>query len=349
MSLLISYGCRPEWLKIKPLINVLNKNNFKYKTLFTGQHQDLIRIEKNIIWDYNFNPENGENRLDSIIQACMNKLGNIVNIEKNEYNNQIKYIMVQGDTTSALGVALSAFHHNIKVIHLEAGLRSFNNENPYPEEVNRRIISQIASIHLCPTKENYENLINEKILGDKYVVGNTALDNLLEYKDKINYKDIVLVTLHRRENHDIINKWFIEINKLAEKYDNILFILPLHPNPNVQKYKDLLMNVEIVKPLDHKELLNILVKCKLVITDSGGLQEECSFLQKKCLVCRKVTERPEALETSSRLIISPENLEKWFDYIIDGHYEILHNNCPFGDGYASEKIYKILEKYYNER
>lgn len=342
-TILIIAGTRPEEIKTYKLVSTLKKSLIPVLYAFTGQHQNLFdKTKYDLI--YTIPNENNLNRLDSIV------LNNVSNFGKlfSEYP-QIKYVMVQGDTTSALSVALSAFHHGIKVIHLESGLRTYDNENPYPEEVNRRIIANIASIHLCPTKQNYDNLINENILGDKYIVGNTALDNLLEYKNKTSDENIVLITLHRRENHDIIDKWFSEINKIAKKYDRIKFILPLHPNPNIQKHKGLLINVEIINPLQHNDLLELLIKCKLVITDSGGLQEECSFLQKKCIVCRKVTERPEALGISSHLVPFPADLEKCFIEMVNKDETIKNNNndCPFGNGYSCEIISEILKKYIN--
>ena len=250
--------------------------------------------------------------------------------------------MVQGDTTSALAVALSAFHHGIKAIHLEAGLRTYDNKNPYPEEINRRLIAQIADIHLCPTTEALRNLTYEKIAGEIYVVGNTVIDNLLPYKEKCEYTNKILVTMHRRENHERIAEWFDEINKLAIEYPQFEFILPIHPNPNVQKFRHLLPNVNVIEPLPYEEMLELLTKVRLVITDSGGLQEECSFLNKKCLVCRKVTERPESIERSSWLVRRPENLSSMFFDQYDT-YEIDYA-CPFGDGHAAEKIMTIIKE-----
>jgi UDP-N-acetylglucosamine 2-epimerase (non-hydrolysing) len=146
--LLIAFGTRPELLKCQPLINMLKKHRIKYKTLFTGQHEDLL---KNIEFNYKLKIKNGENRLDSIVESVMNK--------KLLWKN-ITHVLVQGDTTSVLAVALAAFHRKIKVIHLEAGLRTYDNENPYPEEQNRRLVSQITDIHLCPTELSRANLEN---------------------------------------------------------------------------------------------------------------------------------------------------------------------------------------------
>lgn len=328
--ILVVYGTRPEYIKVKPLIDELKLEKIPFKTLFTGQHKDIAPENA----DYNFSMvELSENRLDSILKNCLSI--------PHEYFSGITHVLVQGDTTSALGLAITAFHKKIKIIHLEAGLRTYDFENPYPEEMNRQLISRIASINLCPTTKNYANLEHENINGSSYVVGNTVLDNLLEYKNEITYEDVVLITLHRRENHDKIERWFKSINDLSLKYPKLKFILPIHPNPNVIKHKGLLANIEVVDPLSHSELLKILVKCKLVITDSGGIQEESSFFNKKTLVCRETTERTESVGLTSFLVDSPENLGLLFDMHIS-NYEV-RCECPYGDGTASKKIIKIIK------
>ncbi len=166
---------------------------------------------------------------------------------------------------------------------------------------------------------------------------------MVSYKEKCEYTNKVLVTLHRRENHDRIEEWFKSINDLAKTYINLEFILPLHPNPNVQKYKSVLTNVTVIEPLPHSELLELLVKTKLVITDSGGLQEECSFFNKKCLVCREKTERPESIGITSFIIKNSEFLKNNFDYHINNF--IINEESPYGDGSSSIKIIEILKKY----
>jgi UDP-N-acetylglucosamine 2-epimerase (non-hydrolysing) len=332
--ILIVYGTRPEYIKVKPLMVEMDKQGIIYKTLFTGQHKDTVTENA---W-FNLHMKHyGENRLDNIIQNCMNL--------PDEWFKGISHVLVQGDTTSVTGLALAAMHRKIPVIHLEAGLRTYDIENPFPEENNRRIVSTIAKIHLCPTELNKTNLENEMILGDIHVVGNTVLDNLLPYKKKCEYTNKVLVTLHRRENHDLIEEWFSEINNLSLIYPDLEFILPIHPNPNVQKYKHLLTNVKVIEPLQHEELLELLVKTKMVITDSGGLQEECSFFNKKCLVCREITERPESINLTSFMVKKPEHLKDKFDYEIK-NYET-NFESPYGDGTSAKKIIKILKKYEN--
>lgn len=328
--ILLTYGTRPEYIKIKPIIAVLRDANIPFKVLFTGQHKDIANGYYDVkitMVDYS------TNRLDNVIVNLMGL--------PDEIFEGISYILIQGDTTSVVGLALSALHRKIKVIHLEAGLRTYDNENPYPEENNRRIVSTIASIHLCPTRQNASNLYNEFIRDNIFVVGNTVLDNLVDYKDKCEYTNKVLITMHRRENHDKIHEWFTEINKLAIKHPELEFILPIHPNPNVQKHKGLLTNINVINPLEHSDLLEILIKTKLVITDSGGLQEECSFFNKKCLVTRKITERPESLGSTSFLILEPSDLNRAFEEHIN-NYEV-NINSPYGDGKSAIKICEILK------
>jgi UDP-N-acetylglucosamine 2-epimerase len=327
--ILLTYGTRPEYIKIKPIIDKLNLNNIKYKILFTGQHKDIVNKDSDYVLNFK---HYSENRLNNILMNCLSI--------SDEWFNDIEYVLVQGDTTSVLGISLSAFHRKIKVIHLESGLRTYDFNNPYPEELNRQIVSRISNINFCPTEHNYKNLINEQVIGKSFVVGNTGLDNLLEYKDKCEYTNKILITLHRRENHELINEWFSVINELSKLYSDYEFILPIHPNPNVSKHKNLLTNVKVIDPLSHKELIEVLIKCSLVITDSGGLQEECSFFNKKCLVCRKTTERQESLNKSSFLIESPEMLiDEFSKHLIN---PIINYISPYGNGYSSDRIIKIM-------
>ena len=213
---LICFGTRPEYIKVKSLINNLKG----VKTCFTGQHNDLLH---NINTDFYLNiTDHTKNRLNNIIVNTL--------LDSNIFQD-IKYVIVQGDTTSALSIALSAFNNKIQVIHLEAGLRTYNIEDPYPEELNRQLVSRIANIHLCPTELNKNNLIKEGITNNIYVTGNTGLDNI-DKKD-VFYGNKIIITLHRRDNHDNMNRWFEVIEKLAKTHDELQFILPIHPNPNV--------------------------------------------------------------------------------------------------------------------
>lgn len=332
--LLIVYGTRPEYLKLKPLIKLLKTNVLPYRLLFTGQH---LNIAEPLEYDYTLSIADGGNRLDSIMASiCSTAMDAIV------LNASPDYVMVQGDTTTAAAAAISAFNHNVPVIHLEAGLRTYDNANPYPEEINRRLISQIAEVHLCPTEVARNNLINERVAGVVEVTGNTALDNLINLRCNVAYGTEVLVTLHRRENLPMMPDWFKAVDSLASSRPDLTFILPLHPNPAVRQHLHHAPHINIVQPMEHAALLDVLCRCSMVITDSGGLQEECSFLNKKCLVCRKVTERPEALGLSSFMVTDPSNLKNIFDKHIAA--PAIDETCPFGDGYASQRVYEVLLK-----
>lgn len=327
--LLIAFGTRPEYIKFKPLLRVFNKYGFKkYKILFTGQHENLIGDKLN--FDFRVNILNGDNRLDSIFNSILNT---------DVFFKDISYVMVQGDTASAYAVGLAAFHRKIPVIHLEAGLRTYDVENPYPEEYYRRCISNLSSINLCVTNINDANLLNERVPGKNYIVGNTVLDNLNGLQTS--YSKKILITLHRRENHESIKKWFTKLEEIANKYSDHEFLLPIHPNPNVKKYSNILQKVKVVEPLEHEELLKYLADCKFIITDSGGLQEESAFLNKKSIVCRKFTERVEGLGTFSFLCKEPHELKNIVDKFIVNY--TINEPCPYGDGSSSEKIYDIIK------
>lgn len=322
--MLICFGTRPEWLKVKPLTQTLTD----YKLLFTGQHTDLL---KNVKVDYHINVKEGGNRLDRVIADCM------LQFPEGEFSS----VMVQGDTASAFGCALAAFHRKLKLVYLESGLRTNDLENPYPEEGYRQMISRIADLNLCPTNLSITNLVHERTGGTKFVVGNTVLDNLLPYKDKCEYGSDVLVTLHRRENHAHMDEWFTAVNEVAKEHDNLNFILPLHPNPDVQKHKHLLTDVCVTEPLTYGELLNVLVKTKFVITDSGGIQEEGSFFNKRVIVCRKTTERPEGIATGHSILCpSPQDLKSLTETVNNDY--IIEEECPYGDGESAKRIAKIL-------
>lgn len=332
LMILIVYGTRPEYIKVKSLIQKMREESIPFRTLFTGQHKDLVDVDSDFSSEIK---DLGSNRLDSIIQSLLNLPDYIF--------NGINYVLVQGDTTSALALALTSLNRKIKVIHLEAGLRTYDFENPFPEESNRQLISRISSVHLCPTSQNKENLIRENVNGQIWVVGNTGLDGIHSYKEKCSYGKKILITLHRRENHREISNWFMSIEKLALNYPGYEFILPIHPNPEVQKHRGIIKKVQLVNPLPREELLEILVKCSIVITDSGGLQEECSFFNKKCLVCRRITERPESLGKTSFLIENPNDLfESFAQHIQEVEVDEV---CPYGDGMASEKIVKIFQSF----
>tara|TARA_Y100000310_G_scaffold344008_1_gene454516 strand:+ start:1847 stop:2548 length:702 start_codon:yes stop_codon:yes gene_type:complete len=233
---------------------------------------------------------------------------------------------------------LAAFNKDKKIIHLEAGLRTYSRNHPYPEEIYRQCISRLADVNLCPTNLSKNNLTTEKVTGETFVVGNTVLDNLINLETSYNTE--ILVTLHRRENHSILNKWFLEIEKIANENATLSFVFISHPNPNVQKHLGIFKKVEVIDPLDHDSFIKRMAECRFLITDSGGLQEEASFLNKKIIVCRQYTERPEGLYTFSHLCKNPEELAR----LVDSAKSNFKTNSPspFGDGKAVEKILQVL-------
>lgn len=323
-KVLICFGTRPEWLKVKPIVEKLDN----CQLLFTGQHKDLL---EDIEVDYRIEIGNETNRLDQIISDCL------LQFPEGDFDT----VAVHGDTVSALACALAAFSRKKRIVHIEAGLRSYDLKQPYPEEGYRQMISRISDINFAPTYESAFNLVQEKVKGKIHTVGNSVLDNLLPYKDQTSYGNKILVTLHRWENHGWIDKWFREVNELAKNYTNLEFIIPLHHHPEVRKHRDLLTHVKVVPSLPHKELLQIMIQSKLIITDSGGLQEEGTFFNKKVIVCRDVTERPEGIKTGHlHLCHYPEQLQELFGNLIENYY--IDTKCPYGDGHTSDKIKALL-------
>ena len=316
----MAYGTRPEWIKLKTLIARLREKT-DVCVLYTGQQRDIGDFG----YDRKIDITEGHNRLNDIVLSIL----------RADIFDGITHVVVQGDTASAFAVALSAFNHGIPVSHIEAGLRTHDTSNPYPEESYRQMISSISSYHFCPTENDARNLVAEKRNGKIFVVGNTVIDNLPSLVTE--YSNRVLVTMHRRENLPNMGEWFSAIEILATEYSEVEFILPLHPNPIIQKAAAVLKNTKVVPPMSHSELLSFMATCKCIISDSGGIQEEASFYNKKVLVCRKVTERP---ANNQILIESPQNLAEAFRNVNKNC--IVDEPCPFGDGHTSETIVEIM-------
>jgi len=332
--IIFSYGTRPEYIKVNPLIQEFKKQGLPYRVLFTGQHIDLVKSTE-IDFVFKIKDNDSTNRLSEIF---INTLQEFEHLPLKD----ISGILVQGDTTSAFAVAVAAFNHKIPVIHLEAGLRTYDAFNPYPEEFNRKSIAALATIHLCPTVSSQNNLVKEGIKENIYLVGNSVLDNLIDIP--ISTTNRVIITLHRREKHQKMDKWFKEINSLAMANPHLSFIFPAHPNPNVQKHLHILTSVNVVPPYSHNEFIKELSSCKAIITDSGGIQEEAAFFKKPCIVCRDYTERTEGLGTLAFLCPSYTNLEKIFNNSLN--LNLSDVECPYGDGKTSFKVANILKNIY---
>ena len=325
MKILAIYGTRPEFLKIKPIL----AENKEIKSLFIKQHTDIINFGN---YDYSLEIENScQNRLNSIFEQIFLKAETII--------NQFDSIIVQGDTATVAATALLAYHLKKKIIYIEAGLRTYDLENPYPEEGYRQIVSRISDLNFCPTEVSQKNLKKELTKGESYIVGNTSLDNIKDVKTS--YKNQILITLHRNENLNTIDEWLKQLDKIASKNKNIEFLFPAHPNPKITEATKKVKHIKVCKPLQHHELIDYLKDCLFVITDSGGIQEEACFLNKKIIVCRKTTERPEGIKTGHvKLCKKPTSLKNIFNKVYN-QYQIL-KDCPYGDGSSAKKIVKLI-------
>lgn len=342
--LAICFGTRPEYLKILPIVQFLRTKNIEFQLIYIQQHTDLfsetIFYDRTVYIDDHYS----DNRLNNIVCSIL---------ERSEMTLEgIDWVMVQGDTTSAFGMALAAFQRGIRVIHVEAGLRTHDKKNPYPEETNRQLISRIADLHFAPTWENEKNLFSEGINHENIKrTGNTLFD-FVKYPS-ITFTNHVLITMHRAEkSKEEISQWIDEYINLANKLEWLKFTWVLHPRIYDQVYdkyysnENKPKNLELILPIEHKELLKLMAKSKFIITDSGGIQEECSFLKKKCIVTRKVTERPETLEDTSFLCPEPKSLCDLAKVIDDNPFVRDDYKCPytFGQGVATTLIYDELKR-----
>jgi len=326
----IFYGTRPEYIKLYKLYTEMKNKNFNCELVKVNQHTTLI---EDCFSDRSVDIlTTDNNRLNSIIQQALNsKL----------FGSDTTHVIVQGDTATSFGIALNAFHNKIKIIHIEAGLRTWDKENPYPEETYRKCISSMADVHFCVSTLNKECLQNERVNGKLYVVGNTVLDNL--DNENIYYGNIIPITLHRRENKDRIEKVLRAIDNAALNFNHLNFVYLKHPSVNINnEFK----NIFVMPPQTYSSMINMLKQSRFVITDSGGIQEEASFFKKRTIVVRKETERKEGLGVFSVLAFEPISIIESIREF-DEHYEI-NEPCPYGDGKAVEKIVTVLEQYINE-
>lgn len=339
---LITYGTRPELIKLFPLINKMKKLGIEHKTLFTGQHKDLILEFENLTHKPDFVLENIMEHGQSI-NALITK---IINQSQEVLNKLDCKVIVQGDAASTFAMALSGFNNNKEVIHLEAGLRTYNNQSPFPEEGFRKMISQISTTHLCPTKRSVENLKNEKILENVYLVGNTIVDSC-EYilnngKISIELENIVqknhpyyLCTLHRRENINNFKEMWSQLNEIS-KNKTILYIK--HPSvPDAKNY--LSKSIIQLDPLSYQDMIYAIKFSDGIISDSGGLQEEAICLEKNILICRDTSERPETIESGYGLLVG-KKIKENIEFLENKSKKTINNN-PYGAN-VIDKVIDVL-------
>ena len=331
MQIGVAFGTRPEWIKVQPIVEALGDRAI---VICTGQHDTLLSEAH---WDIHFSlGESGAlNRLDEILSSCMRSFPEV----------HMDALVVQGDTASVLGCALAVFHRGIEVVHLEAGLRSYDLLNPFPEEGYRQMVSRIAAINLAPTVLSGERLVEERVPGEIHVVGNTVLDSLVPRIEDERSFTTVLITLHRRENQGRLNEWCRELDRCAKERPDLRFIFPAHPSPRVQEAVSLLSRVEVIDPVGREALIDLILSSAIIITDSGGIQEEVAFFSKKAIVCRKTTERPEGIDTGHTVLCGePKYLFELF--LRELQNPIVEAPCPYGDGTSAERVVGILEARY---
>ena len=367
MKVLFIFGTRPEVVKLAPII-IRFQNNYKFRVKIcnTGQHQEMLyqvlsffEIEP----DYNLNVMKHDQSLPGITLNVLKEMEYVLEKESPEL------IFIQGDTTTAFVGALSGFYKKVKIAHIEAGLRSWNKYSPFPEEMNRVLISRLADYHFAPTNKAKENLVKEGVRENVYVVGNTVIDALFlgldiisnegegGYYEHFNFidfsKKIILVTGHRRES---FGKPFENIcyalKEIAER-DDVEIVYPVHLNPKVREPVNRILkkakNVHLIEPLKYPYLIWLMSKSFLVLTDSGGIQEEAPSLGKPVLVMREVTERIEGIEVGTAKLVGTDQ-----EKIVVETMKLLDNEeeyekmakavNPYGDGKASERIISIMEE-----
>ena len=345
--ILVAYGTRPEIIKLFPIINELKAQRLSFKTLFTGQQMDLYEDVQDLVprpyfsFSESFSGENKHNTLGMSFAKICEAAERLFN------EHRFDIIIVQGDTTTAWALAQMAFYNGINIAHVEAGLRTFDLENPYPEELNRTLITQVAYLNFAPTKQAYDNLINS---GAKnvHLVGNTIVDAVNYFKTSLGLHEEksnkVMVTLHRRENHKIMGRLFNELQTIAIDNPELEFILPIHPNPNVQKHRSKLKarNIQVIPPIGYPEMLKLISQALFIISDSGGIQEEATCFNKKIIVVREKTERPETIEIGLGQLAG-KNIQNLIGWAKISPPPVI--SSPYGDGKTAKKIVRILVKY----
>lgn len=365
-KILLVFGTRPEAIKMCPLVLQLKKSQADIKVCVTGQHREMLDqvLEIfNISPDIRINVMREGQSLNALAGRLLNDLQTVFSSESPDL------VIVHGDTTTASCAALAAYNLGIKVAHVEAGLRTDNLFSPWPEEGNRRLIGALASYHFAPTNAAKDALLLENIGAENILVtGNTVIDALLhtvrrvrtseneKCKSKFSFLDdrkkLIVVTVHRRENFGApLNDICDALLALVDKHKDIQIVLPVHPNPNVRKTVECRLsennNIFLVEPLPYLEFTYLLDRARLILTDSGGIQEEAPSLGKPVLVLRTSTERPEAVEVGTVKLVGSDTTE------IIKYVEILKDDTdlrrsmttvanPYGDGNASEKIVNFL-------
>ena len=363
MKILIIFGTRPEAIKMAPLVLRL-RLDFDVKVCVTGQHREMLdqvlRLFQ-IIPDYDLNIMKPNQNLSDLTGEVLNGITNIL------LQDEFDWVLVQGDTTTTMAGTMASFYQKVSVGHVEAGLRTYNLGSPFPEELNRQVTSKMAQLHFAPTAQSKQNLLNEGFSDNSIsITGNTIIDALnwvLEHTAELNVdlpfdlqqSRTILVTGHRRENFgDGFQQICEALKTVAKQKPDIQIVFPVHLNPNVREPVNRLLsnlpNLHLIEPLDYQHFVFLMNQSTLILTDSGGLQEEAPSLGKPVLVMRDTTERPEAVEAGTVKLVGTNK-----QTIVDETMRLLNNSeayrkmayahNPYGDGSASEKIMEALMNY----
>lgn len=359
-KVMLVFGTRPEAIKMAPLVKAFqaDKEHFKTVVCVTGQHREMLDQVLDIFqitpqYDLNI-MQKGQDLYDVTSRVLLGMRG----VLQKEHPD---VVLVHGDTTTSMASALAAFYQQIPVGHVEAGLRTHDIYSPWPEEMNRQTTSRIATYHFAPTALSKENLLREGIdAGHIYVTGNTVIDALHLMVMKLDEQPqqdrrMVLITGHRREN---FGEGFLHICQaiqvLAQKYPEVDFVYPVHPNPNVRKVINEVFpsveatdNLKFIEPLDYVEFVTMMAQASLVLTDSGGIQEEAPGLGKPVLVMRDTTERPEAVDAGTVRLVgtNKDKIVNEVSRLLDDeewYHQMSHAVNPYGDGHACQLILDVL-------
>lgn len=358
------FGTRPEAIKMAPLVKALELDaRFESKVIVTGQHREMLDQVLTIFQikaDYDINIMSTNQTLTEITTRILLALQPILEVEKPDI------LLVHGDTTTTFAASLAAFYQQIKVGHVEAGLRTWDKYSPFPEEANRQMTDCLADLYFAPTKASRENLLLENHPTDKiYVTGNTAIDamkytvsetyQIREFELK-NNKNIVL-TMHRRENiGENMQAVFSAVRRISKEFPDFQVIFPMHKNPKVrelaQDYLGGLANIQLIEPLDVIDFHNLMARSYLILSDSGGVQEEAPSLGVPVLVLRDTTERPEGVDAGTLKLIGTKEKAVYQEVKNlltnqTAYQKMAQAKNPYGDGQASKRILEGIYSYFN--
>lgn len=357
------FGTRPEAVKMAPVILELRRRpEIEPIVCVTAQHREMLDQVLDIFGiapDYDLNIMQQSQTLSSITTRALTRLDEALEKAKPDI------ILVHGDTSTTFAGALSAFYHHIKVGHVEAGLRTWDKYSPFPEEMNRQLVGRIADLHFCPTRQNRENLARENVKDGVFLTGNTAIDTVkLIAREPYTFKTpllngidfenrrVLLMTAHRRENYgEPLHNIMRAVKELLARYPDLEVVYPVHPSPAVREtaFAELGDNprAHLIDPLPIDDNLNLMKRCRFVLTDSGGIQEEAPALGRPVLVMRRETERPEAVQAGTAALAGVEQADivRMASALLDDPAEyarMAHAVNPYGDGYAARRIAQAI-------